>query len=71
MRITGMVEVAGGVAQHLTVNIILSMKGENRDIPRGETRGTCGFGNAFPSLPHNPRVFLDGVGGKQPLACNT
>jgi len=71
IRITGMVDVAGGVAKHLPVNIILSIKGENIDIPRGYTLGTFGFGNAFPSIPNNPRVFCDGLGGKQPLACNT
>jgi hypothetical protein len=71
IRITGMVDVAGGVAKHLTVNIILSIKGENIDIPRGYTLGTFGFGNSFPYIPNNPRVFCDGLGGKQPLACNT
>jgi hypothetical protein len=71
IRITGMVDVAGGVAKHLTVNIILSIKGENIDIPRGYTLGTFGFGNSFPYIPNNPSVFFDGLGGKQPLACNT
>jgi len=71
IRITGMVDVAGGVAKHLTVNIILSIKGKNIDIPLGYTLGTFGFGNAFPYVSYNPSVFFDCLGGKQPLACNT
>ena len=60
-----MVDVAGGVAKHLTVNIILSIKGENIDIPRGYALGTFGFGNSFPYMPNNPRVFCDGLSGKR------
>src|SRR5436853_1459672 len=47
------------------------VKGENIDIPLGYTLGTFGFGNAFPYIPNNPSIFFDGLGGKQPLACNT
>ena len=71
IRITGMVDVAGGVAENLAINIVLSAEGKNIDIPLGYALGTFSFRNAFPYIPNNPRVFFDGLGGKQPLACNT
>jgi hypothetical protein len=71
IRITGMVDVAGGVAEKLAINVVLSAEGKNIDIPLGYTLGTFSFGNAFPYIPNNPSVLLDRLKGKQPLACNT
>jgi hypothetical protein len=71
IRITGMVDVAGGVAENLAINVVLSAEGKNIDIPLGYALGTFSFGNAFPYIPNNPSVFLDMLKGKQPLSCNT
>jgi len=71
IRRTGMVDVAGSVAEHSAINVILSAEGKNIDIPLGYALGTFGFRNSFPYIPDNPGVFFNILEGKQSLSCNT
>jgi hypothetical protein len=59
IRRTGMVDVAGSVAEHSAINVILSAEGKNIDIPLGYALGTFGFRNAFPYIPDNPGIFCN------------
>jgi len=70
IRITGMIDIAGGVAEYFSVDIVLSAEGKDVDIPLVYTLGTFGFGNAFPSILDNPGILCDVLGGKQSLACD-
>ena len=54
IRITGMVDVAGGVSQNLAINVVLSAEGKNIDISLGYALGTFSFGNSFPNILDNP-----------------
>ena len=58
VRITGMIDVASGVAEDLAVNIILPIKGKDIDIALGDALGTFLFGNPLPNILQNPGVFF-------------
>src|SRR2546423_6877328 len=54
VRITGMIDVAGGIAQDLPVNVVLATEGKDIDIPLRDAPGTFSFGNPLPYIRHNP-----------------
>jgi hypothetical protein len=65
-----MIDIAGGVAEYLPVDIVLSAEGKDVDIPLVYTLGTFGFGNSVPYILENPGILFDVLGGKQSLACD-
>jgi hypothetical protein len=70
VRITGMIDVASGVAEDLAVNIILPIKGKDIDIALGNALGTFWFGNPLPNILQNPGVFFDVLSRKHAFPCN-
>jgi hypothetical protein len=70
VRITGMIDVASGVAEDLAVNIILPIKGKDIDIALGDALGTFLFGNPLPNILQNPGVFLDVLSRKHAFPCD-
>jgi hypothetical protein len=70
VRITGMIDVASGVAEYLAVNIILPIKGKDIDIALVYALGTFLFGNPLPNILENPGVFFDVLSRKHAFACN-
>jgi hypothetical protein len=71
IRITGMIDVAGGISENLPINIILPTEGKNIDIPLVYALGTFCFGNPLAYVLNNPGVFFDILGGKQSSTDNT
>src|SRR5262249_40942768 len=70
VRVTRVVDVAGGIAEDLAVDVVLVTEGKDVHIALGESLGTFGFGNPLSNILHNPRAFFDILEGKEPLACN-
>lgn len=65
-----MIDVAGGVAEGLPINVILSTEGKDIDIPLLYALVTFSFGNPLPYVSDNPGIFFDILGGKKSFACN-
>jgi len=71
VRITGMIDVAGGVVADLPIDVILPVEGKDIDIAPGNPCGTRAFRNPLAHVLDNPRAVWDRVRREQSFPGNT